>query len=310
MNWEPLLTVAVALCCLLAVSTAATTLESSISTDPDDVIDIDSEKTPLGEDGVSSLKDQVQSDGTPNSSSSEDGDEQRTTAKPGEGDESMQTSDPSGSDDDESMQTSDPSGSDGGESKPADSGTPNEEQAGGDGTPTEQQAAGSGAAESGGGSAGPPSLLELLMQLLRELLALLLSLAPVLFGLLCLGLAVHQRERLWASIRVYLERWGLVDPADETVESPTVSSYPAPQNEVAEAWYEFADALGFGDQISRAPQECAAAARDAGVDEETIADVTEPFEEVRYGQRPVTDERCRRAKNGLERFRAQHGGGR
>jgi hypothetical protein len=108
-------------------------------------------------------------------------------------------------------------------------------------------------------------------------------------------------------LRERLERWGFIEPAAVGSERP--ATYPAPKNAVSKAWYEFADALGFGDDRSYTPRECAEAARNAGVDEETIDAVTVPFEEVRYGEAPVTEERERRARDGLERFLARHRGG-
>lgn len=56
MNRDGLLTIAVAACCLFSLGTAAGTLDSSMQTDPNDVIDIDSSMLPVGADQFDELK--------------------------------------------------------------------------------------------------------------------------------------------------------------------------------------------------------------------------------------------------------------
>ncbi|WP_224268450.1 DUF4129 domain-containing protein [Haloprofundus salinisoli] len=56
MNRDGLLTIAVAACCLFSLGTAAGTLDSSVQTDPDDVIDVDSSMLPVGSDQLDELK--------------------------------------------------------------------------------------------------------------------------------------------------------------------------------------------------------------------------------------------------------------
>ncbi|KTG09469.1 hypothetical protein AUR64_16980 [Haloprofundus marisrubri] len=51
-----MLAIAVAACCLFSLGTAAGTLDSSVQTDPDDVIDIDSSMLPVGADQLDELK--------------------------------------------------------------------------------------------------------------------------------------------------------------------------------------------------------------------------------------------------------------
>ncbi|WP_224334771.1 DUF4129 domain-containing protein [Haloprofundus halobius] len=59
MNRDGLLAIAVAACCLFSLGTAAGTLDSSVETDPNDVIDIDSSMLPVGSDQADDLKQQV-----------------------------------------------------------------------------------------------------------------------------------------------------------------------------------------------------------------------------------------------------------
>ncbi|WP_224449144.1 DUF4129 domain-containing protein [Haloprofundus salilacus] len=59
MNRDGLLAIAVAVCCLFSLGTAAGTLDSSVQTDPDDVIDLDSSMLPIGSEQADELKQQV-----------------------------------------------------------------------------------------------------------------------------------------------------------------------------------------------------------------------------------------------------------
>ncbi|WP_439025432.1 DUF4129 domain-containing protein [Haloarchaeobius sp. DT45] len=297
MNWEPLLTLAVALCCVFAISTAATSLESSVTTDPDEVIDLDTSEIPIGTDSVVSLKSQVQSEGTPDTS-------QSSSTASSDGAEATQQSKVTG---DGTEQTS-ADGGDGDATASGGTSGSDSEQAAGGGTQTQKQGLGADE-ETRQGPGTNESLLDRLLSLLAALLDLLRSLAPMLVGLALVALGVRHRDRLVAMLRDRLERWGLLDPAsdDAAGEPPTEA---APTNQVSAAWYEFVETLGLGDVRSCAPRECAEVARAEGVDEETIDALTEPFEEVRYGEAPVTEDRRQRARRGLERFRARHDGDR
>ncbi|WP_440010606.1 DUF4129 domain-containing protein [Halomicrococcus sp. SG-WS-1] len=61
MNTDGLLTVGIALCCVFALGTAASTLGSSVSTDPDEVVDADEQPLPIEPDTAGDLKRQAQS---------------------------------------------------------------------------------------------------------------------------------------------------------------------------------------------------------------------------------------------------------
>lgn len=61
MNSDSLLTALVALCCIAAVGMSATTLETTLSEDPDDVINLDYEHLPLGKDDAGDVKEEVES---------------------------------------------------------------------------------------------------------------------------------------------------------------------------------------------------------------------------------------------------------
>ena len=79
-------------------------------------------------------------------------------------------------------------------------------------------------------------------------------------------------------------------------------------NEVYRAWRDMTEALDVDRPASSTPAEFAAAAVDAGVDEEPVADLTAVFERVRYGGEEATAERERRAADALRRIEERHGG--
>lgn len=80
------------------------------------------------------------------------------------------------------------------------------------------------------------------------------------------------------------------------------------ENEVYRAWREMADGVDVGNPRTSTPAEFAAAAVDAGLDPDRVEELTELFEAVRYGDRPVTEERERRAVAALREIERQHGG--
>ncbi|WP_281195155.1 DUF4129 domain-containing protein [Halorubrum sp. F4] len=82
----------------------------------------------------------------------------------------------------------------------------------------------------------------------------------------------------------------------------------AGENGVYRAWREMTEALEIDRPASATPTEFAAAAVEAGVDEEPVSELTDVFEQVRYGGADPTDDRERRAAAALRRIEAEHGG--
>ncbi|WP_339103462.1 DUF4129 domain-containing protein [Haloterrigena salinisoli] len=76
------------------------------------------------------------------------------------------------------------------------------------------------------------------------------------------------------------------------------------ENDVYRAWREMTDPLEVDRPDSSTPGEFAAAARDAGLDPSHVDELRTMFEDVRYGDRPVTDDRERRAVEILRRIEA------
>ncbi|WP_226021844.1 DUF4129 domain-containing protein [Halomicrobium salinisoli] len=73
-------------------------------------------------------------------------------------------------------------------------------------------------------------------------------------------------------------------------------------NDVYRAWLGLAEAAGATDRAAT-PTEVAHAARERGLDERAVAELTALFREVRYAGRDVTSDREHRARDALERVR-------
>ncbi|MFC4407470.1 DUF4129 domain-containing protein [Haloarchaeobius iranensis] len=79
------------------------------------------------------------------------------------------------------------------------------------------------------------------------------------------------------------------------------------ENEVFRAWVEMTRHLPVEHPRSSTPSEFADAAVGAGVSREDVAELTELFEEVRYGGEPVTADRERRAVDALRHIEDKYG---
>ncbi|WP_132057066.1 DUF4129 domain-containing protein [Halorussus amylolyticus] len=77
-------------------------------------------------------------------------------------------------------------------------------------------------------------------------------------------------------------------------------------NEVYRAWHEMTRHLDVSNPESSTPAEFAAAAVDAGMAREDVAELTALFEEVRYGGESATDDRERRALDALRNIEAEY----
>lgn len=98
MNVERIVSLAVVLAVIVAMGVSATTLESSLSSDPDEVIDPDYESIPLGQDEVREARDEVEQNkqnpdpqgdpqSVPEQEQQSSGDDQGQTQTEGPGDE-------------------------------------------------------------------------------------------------------------------------------------------------------------------------------------------------------------------------------
>jgi hypothetical protein len=296
MRADSVLTVVVALCCVLAIGATSTTLDSTVDTNPEEVTDFDYSKVPIGSGQAQKLDDALDRgrSATDQSGAAEDGSPERGSS----GDQEMQASRP------------DPDAEEGDDSKSAADGDGESEQQAGSGANERQQQSGGGGDEQnqggssqnaqseGGAGASDPSLVQQLLWLLRDLLELLLDLLPYLVAAALVGVAIRFRDRILARIapNAAARRDG---EADEPLPDPD------PQNAVSAAWFEMVEGLDLDDRRDLTPRECAAAARAHGADAESVRNLTALFEEVRYGGARVTDERRERAEKTVEHLRSQ-----
>jgi len=79
-------------------------------------------------------------------------------------------------------------------------------------------------------------------------------------------------------------------------------------NEIYRAWREMVEQVDVENPRTCTPAEFAAAATDAGLSEAHVAELTELFEAVRYGEREVTEEREQRAVEALREIEREYGG--
>ncbi|MFB6188390.1 MAG: DUF4129 domain-containing protein [Halapricum sp.] len=81
------------------------------------------------------------------------------------------------------------------------------------------------------------------------------------------------------------------------------------ENTIYRAWREMTDALDVEQPRTTTPEEFAEVAIDAGMAPDDVRELTWLFEEVRYGEATVTDDRERRASDALRRIQDTYAGG-
>lgn len=273
MDVERLFSVVVGLILLAGVGMTATTLQSSVETTPEEAVDVDTGSLPIGSDDIGRY-DGALDDSGGGTSAGGSGEPQGDGTGGSDGDPVDSEASSQGGE----QRNGDPQPGDGSESS----------QSGGDGP------------EMGKGEPDQ-SLLEWLLSLLRALLALLLRLLPliVVFGLLA-GV-VAARDRIASALLGFVGEDGDGDGDGGS------RFRAAPTNDVAQAWYEMAALVDADVAETESPRQCATRAVEAGADRSAVDRVTTAFEEVRYGHAPVTDDRRRRAHEGLDAVRSQLG---
>lgn len=259
MNWERIVDVGFAVALVFAFGVSAAAMDSAVTTDPNDVIDLDTQLLPVGADQMGELKQEVV---------------EPTEEPPETGEEEQQQS----------------------------SGESSEQQ-----VEREQVGAGDATVQSGqsDSQAGTTSEIDWLQWLLRQLLLLALLLLGAVGAVVAGVVAGRHRERLRELFGALLARLGLGDDTEETPEDSTPSE-PDCSNEVTRAWYDMVCCLGLDCEQSKTPDECAAAAVEAGHDPAVVRAITEAFQCVRYGDHPVTDDLVAQARAAAERIREQH----
>lgn len=277
MNRQAIGTLAIALCCLLVVGAAATSMDAAVQTDPDEVINHDLFSVPYETDSVEDLK-ELKKDierGPPDEDAEDEGGPAPDETAPASEVDEQQA---------ESMETDREEESSGQEERDEASGGPTEE-GGGDGE----------------GPAQDPderNFLEELLSLLRSLIGLLLSLVPILLLLTGIGLVIVHRDRLQE-----LSRQFLTDPPAADASTSVNTPAPVPANPIERAWLEMVRVLDLEDRRSKTPREWAIEAVEAGADPAAVEELTATFEHVRYTEAPVTEELVSEVNRVLDRIR-------
>lgn len=262
MNAERYLLVAVALCCVLAAGVAASTLDSSLETDPAEAVELDYSLLPIGEDTVEAAQEEAQGgDG-----SGAPGDDGGRTTKQGAADQGA----PAGVD------SADQGDGDAGESGSVDEGGPKMGQGPGSGV--------------GGNQRG----------LVFTLLDLLEMLLPWLVLLALLALASHYRDRLRA-VAAALWTWvGERSPTDRDRDRRWPRTVP--DEAIHRAWLRMVSLTDLDRPSRRTTAEAERAAISQGLEAESVRALTDRFREVRYADEPATRERVDEVEEHLHRI--------
>ena len=287
MNRDVVLTVALALCCVFAIGTSATSLESAVSTKPSEVVEVDYASLPIDSADAERLRRQVegaangQLSGKPTNSNADSA----TAASAGGGEQDAQKRAGEAKDGNPKAQQS----KDSGESQQSKQKQKRKQK-----KQTKQ-------GQKSGSQPPEESLVERLLDLLAALFDLLLRALPL---LALAAVLIRYRRRIAARLAALVGR-DRAEPNDGR--APPID--PDPGNEVASAWYEMVAGLGLDRDPARTPRECARRAVDAGLDREAVGGLTEAFEAVRYGDHPPTSELSTRARQSIRRLREQGFGG-
>jgi hypothetical protein len=286
MNRHQLISIAVAMSCFLAVGVAATTLSSTLSSEPHEAVDLDYSYLPIESSDVADFQQDIETKKRdenlaedPPAGNGNDGQEGGGTGDQPERPEQQNRDDtgvaPATGDEDESGAM--PGPADGG-SGPA-PGNGSETIAGGDGSSGggESDQATNEETESDGDGFDP-----LLIALAAGLLAALLY---------------RYRDRLpWFG-------GSTEDTSTETDSEPAWEPSPPPDaNVVFAAWDALMRNVDVENTRTRTTHECANAAAKTGMDPNAVETLTRTFEEVRYGRRPVTDDRRQRVSQVCQRL--------
>lgn len=254
-------------CCLLVLTSLSASMESTVSSTPDDAIDLDYGSLPLTVEDAAELRETYET-GQPDP----DGDSSESSQSPPQS--------PSQSESDRLDQN--PSGTEDVESGGADA-----ERVGSSESETEDEG-GAGDREQG------------LIERLLELLATLLAALPMVLLLAGTALAVHQRNRLLAWLRDRLGGDRSTEGESASADSSMLTFRP-PTNRVEQAWLEMLSASDVDPDPSATPRECAEELVRSGFDSDAVWELTAMFEEVRYDDAPVTATQVQEALRCLRR---------
>lgn len=268
MNGERVVAAALALLCVAAFGTAATTLDSTVSDSPGDVVNPDYGSLPFEQEDVAELREELQA----------------IKERSGE----AQTSKPADSGPTEPQ-------SDSGATEPQSEPRPGDGEEQTAPASDSQGPARSGASERPDASKqGPaePSFLD-------RLLALLASLWPLLALLLVGALVYRYRRRIRALLTALAGE--ARTPAAVGADVDPWTAVDA-SNDVERAWIVMVRAAGLSNPRTKTPGECADEAVSSGLDPEAVRGITDAYRAVRYGGASAAGRHERRAQEALRRL--------
>jgi len=283
MNRHQLTSIAVAMACFLAVGVAATTLSSTLSSDPDEAVDLNYEYLPIESSDVSALQQEIEK-------KDPDAPQERDGQRGGTGEDGSGGSPENAQPRDMENRGLNPSSGD----RDDPGNMPGEDENGAGPAPGN----GSGAIGGGDGGGGDQAQSETDSNADGTL-----PLVGVLLAGVLVALAYRYRDRLLALFgspdstepeREAADRWEPTPPSDG--------------NAVFAAWSALVRTLEDEDTRVRTTSECATAAANAGMDADAIATLARTFEEVRYGERPVTEDRRERVSRVCRRLQLDPAG--
>lgn len=267
----------IAVLSISALGVAATTLDTTLSTDPEDEIDPDWDDLPIRQGDAATLREEIDG-GERGSDSSE--------TQPGEGDVEA-----SGEADDRDAEGQTGSGL--GELLQRARGG-DEGETGGDSDSDSESGSGTGSSESGmGEGSSEQTLLDRLLALLADLLGVLVAIAAV---VALVAIVYRYRDTLWSLLSA--------DPSgDGTRSASGAAAWPGvdPTTAVDRAWLALVRRVDPERPETLTTAECRELAHERGLDAPAVDAITAAFERVHYGGAPAAEE-AGRAQDALRRF--------
>ena len=286
MTGQRVLAVALLITSLFVLGTLSASLGDTVTSTPNDAIDIKEESLPFVGDGASQIADSYES--------GEQGPERNVGSSDQTGDSTTggepEQSDPTGGGGEDGS-----GGPASGESDRSEAGSSGQSERDGNSGSSGEQESGQGP-----GTGAGESLWALLWQLLSALLSLLALLAILAAGVVL----VRRREQVLARLQALLDRYGPAT-ADDSAGVTVPDGDGDPVTVVERAWNEMIRTSPAEPAASDTPRECARAVVDAGGDPATVDELTSMYERVRYGDGPITPDDARRALAALRTIKLQ-----
>jgi hypothetical protein len=116
------------------------------------------------------------------------------------------------------------------------------------------------------------------------------------------ALVVLVASSVFVARKVKQKDWSRDEPDGENGQDRVVLDTDS-ENEVYRSWSGMIERAGVEDIRTKTPNEIAKSAKEAGLDSEAVDELTDVFEEVRYGDAEPTAKQERRAKEAFERIK-------